>query len=126
MADVTLSAKYADGTIFRTSGFIDIESWTSADSKLTMTMFSRNNSWAIVQGSGDMSGTPKQVAVAGVTYNVLADADFDHVVPLFKNEAVVHTGGVMRKMVRQAKSIKSITIEANMRDYEALRAIADN
>lgn len=125
MADVTLSAKFADGTILRATGWIDIENWTNQDSKLTLSMHSRDNTWAVFYGSGDVSGSPRAIAVAGVTYNVLSDDDMTYNPAGYKNEAVMTSGGNQRKMTRIERAITGVTITANSKEYEALRQIAE-
>jgi hypothetical protein len=124
--DVTLSAEFVDGTVIRGTGWIDIESWESESNKLTLTMTPRDNKWEVFAGTrGDDAGTPKRISVAGVTYRVLADANLSLQPSEYKNEAVPHSGGNLRKMTRQARALTGITIACTAQERETLREIAE-
>lgn len=126
MADFTIAVKYKDGAIYSGSGYLEIESWTSADSIMTCKLIPRSgDGFALVaMGSGDQSGTPQAVRIAGVTYNVAGDADFSHTPSRYKNEPVPHTGGNMRKMTLQAQEIGAVKLIVNAREYAAIQALA--
>lgn len=126
MADVTLSVKYADGTILRATGFINIESYNNQDNKLTVGLFPRDNTWSVFSGSGDTSGSLRYVSIAGVTYQVAADADANYQPSGYKNEAVMTgSGPTVRKQTRQERSITGIVLLVNAKEVEALRAVAE-
>jgi hypothetical protein len=127
MADVTLSATFADGTIIVTAGFIHIEDWKSADQKMTLTLFPRNNVWQTFVGSlTDTSGSLRNIDIAGVPYRVIGDTDVTMIPSNFKNEAVATSGSNIRKMTRVVSELRDVIIECNAAERVTLVNIANN
>ena len=125
MSDVTIALEIADGSIYRATGWIDIQSWQNQDNKLTLSMHPRSNNWALFSGAGDSSGSIRKVAIAGVTYSVAADCDVTFQPSEYKNDVVPTSGNNLRKMVRQSRDITGLVITANSQEVDALRQIAE-
>lgn len=125
MADVTLFVELANGTTLRAQGQIDAESWESQDNKLTLTLLPHDNAWSVASGTGDVSGTIRRVAIAGVTYRALGDTNTNLVPQAFKNEMVPTSGGNMLKKTKQVRTLTGVTLACNAAEVEALRAIAE-
>ena len=126
MADVTLAMTFADGTIVRGVGFIDIEGWESESNKLTLGMFPKDNKWENFTGSGgDISGSIRKLTINGVTYRVLGDTNVTLKAAEYKNEAVPTSGGNLRKMMKQVRELTGVAIACNPTERETLRVIAE-
>jgi hypothetical protein len=126
MADVTLSKTYADGTVLKATGFIDIESWESESNKMTLSMFPRDNKWETFAGTAlDTHGTLRKIAINGVTYRALAEINVTLQPSEYKNEAQPTTGGNTRKMTKQVRSAGGIVISCNAVEREELRKISE-
>ncbi|MBE3064731.1 MAG: hypothetical protein IMZ69_06900 [Spirochaetes bacterium] len=126
MADITLAVTFADGTVLRSVGFIDIESWESESNKMTLSMTPRDNKWETFSGSQlDTHGTPRKVAINGVTYRALPDTNVSLIPSEFKNEGQPTSGGNTRKMTKQLRTLSGITIACNAVERETLRGIAE-
>lgn len=125
MADVTLFVELANGTTLRAQGAIDAESWESQDNKLTLTLLPHDNTWTLASGSGDISGTIRKVAIAGVTYRALGDTNINLVPSQHKNEMVPTSGGNMLKKTKQVRTLTGVTLACNATEVEALRAVAE-
>lgn len=126
MGDVTLAMTFQDGTVVRAVGFIDIESgWESESNKMTLALKPRDNRWEVFTGSGDVSGSVKKLTINGVTYRVLSDTNVTLQPSEYKNEAIPHSGGNMRRMTKQVRELTGVAIACNATEREALRALAE-
>ena len=125
MADITMSYQTADGSTFSATGFIHIDSRETEDYKATLELHPRTD-WVSLGGANqDVSGTMKKLTLAGITYDVLSDSNFNEAVSKYKNESMPSSGRTMRKMTRQAPIVKSVTILANQIERDRLKALAE-
>lgn len=68
-------------------------------------------------------GTPRNVTLDGITFDVMADANISEMGSEFENEPVVTSGRIMKKMTRRSKSVESVTIACNAEEREILQEL---
>jgi hypothetical protein len=73
----------------------------------------------------DDSGSIVQVAVNGVGYDVMADADFDPVPSGIKTEGTATSGRTMMKRTYQVQEVKSVDLAVNGQERTNLQAVAE-
>ena len=72
-----------------------------------------------------VSGSIRNVTINGVTYDVLADANFSETGSRFENEGIATSGETIRKMTRRVPQVESVIVKAAGADKERLKGIAD-
>jgi hypothetical protein len=73
----------------------------------------------------DLPGTPEKLVLDGNTFFYTADADPAYGQPMWQNEAVPHSGGTMRKMVRRDTGSTGHTVKANGDELQTLKALQE-
>ena len=74
----------------------------------------------------DTSGSVKSVTLAGIPFNVKADANLNTMLTKFENSRTKHSGGSMRKMVARILTVEGVVLILNGTDRENLRQIAES
>lgn len=73
----------------------------------------------------DISGSIRKLVLAGVTFDVVADADLSEVGSQYENTAIQTSGRALRKMVRRTQSVDNVKIACNGAEKDMLKSYAD-
>jgi hypothetical protein len=74
----------------------------------------------------DLPGTPEKLVIDGNTFFYTADADPAYGQSKWQNNALAHTGGTMRQMVRRDTGSTGHTVKVNGDELEILRGIMED
>jgi hypothetical protein len=74
----------------------------------------------------DLPGTPDKLVIDGNTFFYIGDADPGYGQPKWQNNAIPHTGGTMRQMVRRDTGSNPHKIKADGDELEILKKIAES
>lgn len=72
----------------------------------------------------NISGTPRKVTLAGITFTVFADTDITEIEGAFDRESVPTSGQNMSKMVRRSQNREGITVSTNGDELEILKELS--
>jgi hypothetical protein len=73
----------------------------------------------------DLPGTPDKLVLDGNTFSYMADADPAYGQSKWQNNALPHTGGTMRQMVRRDTGSTGHSVKANDDELEILKALQE-
>lgn len=73
----------------------------------------------------NISGTPRKVTLAGITFTVFADTDITETEGSFDSENVPTTGEGMHKMIRRPQNREGITLAANGDELDILKGLSE-
>ena len=71
-------------------------------------------------------GTLQSCSVAGMSFDVMADANLSLIRGVFSNEAVPTSGRNLRKMVKRVETFKNLAIACEPTEAEILKAYGEN
>ena len=71
------------------------------------------------------TGTVKKVTLAGVTFDVMSDANFDQKKGRFENEEIVTSGKIVQKKTARAQMVESVNLQCSEDEAEVLRALSE-
>lgn len=74
---------------------------------------------------GDTSGTPRKVTLDGITFDVMADANFSDSSHQFENEGTPTSGRTMKKMTKKPAMTESVDIATNFDEYNIIVSLND-
>jgi len=70
-------------------------------------------------------GTAKRVTLDGVTFDVMADANFSQIKGKYSNEAVPTSGKNVQKKTVRAQTVESVNLQCNAEEADLLRSLND-
>lgn len=73
--------------------------------------------------ANDIVGTPRKVTLDGITFDVMADANFSEMGSGNEKEAVPTSGRTLQKVTKRSKSVESITLACNGDEREVLEEL---
>lgn len=73
----------------------------------------------------DTTGTPKKVTLDGLTFDVMADANFNQIKGKYSNEAVPTSGRNIQKKTVRPQNVESINLYANDQEADLLRVLSE-
>ena len=73
----------------------------------------------------DTTGTPKKVTLDGLTFDVMADANFNQIKGKYSNEAVPTSGRNVQKKTLRPQNVESINLFANGQEADLLRVLSE-
>ena len=73
----------------------------------------------------DTVGTPRKVTLDGLTFDVMADANFSEMGSQFETEPVPTSGRTLKKMTKRSKSVESVNLACNGSERADLEDLAD-
>lgn len=62
---------------------------------------------------GDIVGTPRKVTLDGITFDVMADANFSEMGSGNEKEGVPTSGRTLQKITKRSKTVESVTLACN-------------
>jgi hypothetical protein len=72
-----------------------------------------------------ISGSLKELTIAGQSFNVAADTNFSAQLSGFENSRIKHSGGSMKKMIGQIRNIENVVVIVNGNERSALKNLSE-
>ena len=75
--------------------------------------------------SNNTVGTPERVTLDGITFDVMADANFSQIKGKYTNESVPTSGRNLNKKTVRPQNVESINLAANSEEAELIKGLSE-
>ncbi|HUX61448.1 MAG TPA: hypothetical protein VMV32_09075 [Ignavibacteriaceae bacterium] len=74
---------------------------------------------------GDGSGSILKITLDGITFDVMADSNFNETGSGFENDRIATSGKSFKKMTKRVEKVESVILKANANDKQQLKYLSE-
>lgn len=74
---------------------------------------------------GNGSGSIRKITLNGITYDVMADSNFNETGSAHENDRIPTSGASFKKMTKRVQKVESVVVKANPDERQLLKAQSD-
>ena len=75
---------------------------------------------------GNTTGSIRKITLNAITFDVMADSNFNETGSAFDNDRIPTSGKSVKKMTKRVQKVESVVVKANPDERQLLKALSDS